>query len=237
MSQPEHRLGIVTGLVFEADIIRATAVGQHTAPPFVACAGPGTDRARHAAEDLIAQGVTHLLSFGIAAGLDVAVEAGAAIIAAGFRRPGAPEMASDPAWTDRLMRALPGVRTGFIADSRQILVTGDQKAELRVATAAIVADMESYGIAQAAATAGVPCAALRVVSDGAMQGLPAAVRAGANPDGTVNIGAVLAALLKAPGQLPALVRVGRGTGIARGRLRALADVGLARGFFAVAVDE
>jgi adenosylhomocysteine nucleosidase len=48
-----------------------------------------------------------------------------------------------------------------------------------------------------------------VVSDTAGLSLPIAVRAGIRPDGGMNLPGVLAALARSPGQLPALMRVGR----------------------------
>lgn len=235
MSTATTRVGIVTGLVFEAEILKAAAARLNVIAPLIACEGPGATQSRCAAEKLIAQGATHLLSFGIAAALDPTLQAGAIVVASGFRRRGGQEIMSDKTWADRMRRALPDAQSGAIADSADILGDAAEKSALKAGTNAMVADMESYGMAEVAA--GRPCAAIRVVSDTAAQGLPLAARAGANPDGTVSIARVLTALAANPMQIPALYRLGRSTGVATKRLAALADLGFARGFFAGGFNE
>lgn len=223
------KLGIVTGLKFEADILKAAA-RNHSDAILVACEGPGAEKARRAAESLIAQGATHLLSFGIAAAIDRVLAVGDVIVATAFRRTGQAEIESDRGWAERLMRRLPDARFDVIADCADILRDADGKAALRASTGAAIADMESYGMA---AAAGRPCAALRVVSDTAAQGLPPAAIKGANADGTVSIARVLMSICGNPTQIPALIKLGNSTGVATRRLRALADLGAARGFWAV----
>jgi nucleoside phosphorylase len=227
------KLGIVTGLKFEADILKAAA-RNHSVSILVACEGPGAAQARRAAENLVAQGATHLLSFGIAAALDKTLAAGDMVVATSFRRTGQAEIGSDHGWAERLRRRLPDARFDAIADSADILSDADGKAALRAATGAAIADMESYGMAEAAN--GRPCAALRVVSDTASQGLPPAAIKGANADGTVSIARVLMSICGNPAQIPALVRLGNSTAVATQRLRALADLGVARSFCAGGLD-
>jgi hopanoid-associated phosphorylase len=223
-------LGIVTGLAFEAGIVRTAAIALRQAPPPLACHGPGAERARAAAESLIAQGVTHLMSFGIAAGLDPELTVGTAIVASGFRRVGAPDLAATAGWRASLAKMYPGARAGLIAHSDTIVATAAAKAALHADTSALVADMESYGVAQAAAAAGLPCAAIRVVSDRASHKLPSAALGATRPDGTVNGWRVLGAILRRPWQVPALVGLAEATRIAQKQLYLLSDLGLARGF-------
>ncbi len=235
MSAGTVRLGIVTGLVFEADILRSVGADAGPISILLACEGPGAAASKRATEKLIADGATHLLSFGIAAALDHVLGAGDVIVATAFRRAGSAEISSDRGWTERLVRRLPNVRLDVIADSASILATATEKENLRRASSAVLADMESYGMAEAAR--GRPCAAIRVVSDTAAQGLPFAAIAGANADGTVSIARVLKAIAANPLQIPSLIKLGRSTGVATRRLRALADLGLARSFFAGGLDE
>jgi len=231
------RLGIVTGLRFEARIVRTAATALHRAPPLLACAGPGFDRARTAALDLIGQGATHLLSFGVAGGLDPALGAGSTIVATRFVRADGSSLAGDAAWGQQLAHGLAGTRLGDVADSFSVLVDAASKSALFAATKASIADMESYGIATAAVEKGVSCAAIRVVSDRAQHGMPSSALKGMNPDGSVNgFGSLLEILLK-PWQLPALIRMAEGTRIAQKRLYTLADAGLARGFFTGLIDQ
>ena len=85
------------------------------------------------------------------------------------------------------------------------------KAALRAATGAAAVDMESHVAARVAAHHDLPFAALRVISDTAHHDLPPAACVPLRPDGSVDLPAVLAALARQPGQLPALLRLARDT--------------------------
>jgi hypothetical protein len=54
------KLGIVTGLKFEADILRAAIARHNVSSILLACEGPGAARARRASERIVAHGATHL---------------------------------------------------------------------------------------------------------------------------------------------------------------------------------
>jgi hypothetical protein len=82
----------------------------------------------------------------------------------------------------------------------------DAKARLHAATRASVADMESHIAARAARSRGLPFAALRVVSDAAHRTLPPAACVALNPSGGIDAMGVLRSLLRAPQQIPALLR-------------------------------
>ena len=87
---PDFRLGVVTGLQFEADIVRRM-IGDAVSRPIgrdsisVAWLGPGPDSAGNAARSLLEIGATALLSFGVAGGCDPALPPGATILATGVR--------------------------------------------------------------------------------------------------------------------------------------------------------
>ncbi|MEI9890256.1 MAG: hypothetical protein WDN45_06180 [Caulobacteraceae bacterium] len=85
-------------------------------------------------------------------------------------------------------------------------------------------DMESHVAARIAAGAGLPFAAIRVVSDTAGLSLPPAVLQGLNEDGGMNLMGVLAALARDPRQLPALMRTGRDADLAFKALETAADL-------------
>jgi hypothetical protein len=89
---------------------------------------------------------------------------------------------------------------------------------------ALIIDMESHVAAQVAREHGLPFAFIRVISDRADQDLPPAVTCGLKPDGSMAILPVLAALLRNPGQLPALIRTARDTDRAMRALLAACDV-------------
>ena len=83
-----------------------------------------------------------------------------------------------------------------------------QKAALHRTTGAVAVDMESHVVARVAQRHRLPFAVARVVSDAAHHSLPPAAHVGMKSDGTMNLPAVLRALLANPGQLPALIRTG-----------------------------
>lgn len=139
-----------------------------------------------------------VLSFGLCGGLDPALRVGDLVIGGG-----------NAGWLDELAAALPGAVRGEVIGSDDIVGSAAAKTALRAKTGAIAVDMESHIVAEAAVRAGVPFAILRAVSDPADRTLPRAAQAGFNPDGSVNIPAVLAALLRRPGELPALLQTAR----------------------------
>jgi pyruvate/2-oxoglutarate dehydrogenase complex dihydrolipoamide acyltransferase (E2) component len=225
-------LGVVTGLAFEAEVLRRTAAQFRLACPLLAIAGLGPGRARDSALRLGEAGATHLLSFGIATALDPTLGPGATVVAQCVGAQDGRTVAADVDWALRLA-TLPGAVSAVLAHADHVLASAGVKAALRSQVhGAIAADMESMGVAEAAQAAGLPFAVLRVISDGAEQGIPPAALAGTGPDGRTRITPVLRALIGAPWQLPALVALAASTAKARARLAALARLGLPRGFFA-----
>jgi hypothetical protein len=82
------------------------------------------------------------------------------------------------------------------------------KAALRSETGAAAVDMESHIAAAYAAEAGLPFAALRVISDPASRALPALARAAIKPNGDVDLRKILHGLMQNPTTLRALVSTG-----------------------------
>ena len=86
-------------------------------------------------------------------------------------------------------------------------MTQADKQALAAATGALAVDMESHIAARLAAAHGLPFAALRVICDPAARAIPPAAIAGMREDGGTDLGAILRALLRGPGQLPAMIRL------------------------------
>jgi hypothetical protein len=81
------------------------------------------------------------------------------------------------------------------------------KTALFATTGAAAVDMESAIVGRAAQRHGLPFAILRVIADPAHRPLPSAALVAMRADGEVDLAAVLGALAKDPGQLPALIRL------------------------------
>ena len=222
------KLGIVCGLAFEAAIIERAAQQLAPAPaPLIACSGPGPDRARTAALSLTNQGASALLSFGISGGLDPSLETGAVVVATNLH--GGTSPSCDSPWTARLYESLKAdfktVRAP-LAGAKDVLATPADKTALFQASGAAAIDMESIGIADAAADKGLPFAALRVVCDTAGETIPPVAIAAMSGDGRVRTLMTLVQALAHPAQIPDLVRLGRRTATAKNVLENLAGFGV-----------
>ena len=190
-------LVIVCGLAAEAKIAAS--------PGVTVIAGGGEGAKLAATLDALPPTTTHLLSFGVAGGLDPALRPGdlriAQAVIAGDR------LEADPAWRARLVTAL-GVPAVLFAGSESIVARVADKTDLRATTGAACVDMESHIVARAAARRGIAWAGLRAVTDPADRALPHAAAVGMRPDGSIDLPAILKSLGKNPGQLPGLIRAG-----------------------------
>lgn len=224
------RLGIVTGLLRETEIIaRAARALPDEARPLVFCAGGSNRRAQEGAISLAEQGITGLLSFGVAGGLDLKFGPGSLMVADRVVNRDGATFEADAAWRQRItvrLGAGAGHVSGAIAGVDHPVTTIDQKAELRQATAAGAVDMESFGVARAAAELGLPFLVIRAVADTARHNVPGAALAGLGPDGSVRVRAVLAGIVLAPWEIPGLARLARADGKALEALRRVASLAL-----------
>lgn len=196
---------VVVGLKSEAALL----------PPGVHCVVSGGDPARLAA--LWPEDATAVLSFGIAGGLAPDVTTGQVMVAsalweAGVARP------VDAGWA-ALLRSRFDARGGVLAASDALLASAAAKAALHRASGALAVDMESGAAWRFAQARGLPFAALRAVADGPEDVLPEAASVGLNPDGSPAPWRVLAALLRHPQDLPALLRLARASAAAHAALR------------------
>jgi hopanoid-associated phosphorylase len=218
-------LGILTGLAKEAEIARRIS-------PLVLCSASDPARAAVLARELVAGGATALLSFGIAGGLAPGLASGRLVIGTAVKTD-AGKGACDAGLIARLAAVLPEAAQGLVWGGDVIVDTAAAKARLRRNSGADIVDLESAAVMAAAVAAGLPFGVLRTVADPAAHGLPPAALVGLDAEGRPAIGPVLRALARSPGQLPALIRLGRQSGAAMAALlaaaRALGDSGRLRG--------
>jgi adenosylhomocysteine nucleosidase len=202
MPTKQWRLGVVTGLRAEARI--AGPLGM------VAAGGGMPGGARAAAERLVAEGATALLSFGLCGGLDPALSAGTLIVPL-FVREG-------PATDAELTAALGGATTDAICAGTAIIATAAAKEAVFTTTGAAGVDLESGPVAAVAARHGIPFAVLRAVCDPATFDLPPAALIALDAQGGIDIWRVAASVFGRPGQLPALLTLARAAAKARAAL-------------------
>jgi adenosylhomocysteine nucleosidase len=188
-------LGFVVGLAAEARI--AARFG------YPVLAGGGTpEGAAEAAKRLVGQGVTALISFGFAGGLDPALRAGTVVIPTSI-------------WFDgRLYAAEPALAARFGGLTPHCLMAGTAvaadvttKRRLHATTHAHAIDLESGSVVRVAQAHGLPFTVVRAISDAADRDLPPAALLALDRQGGVDLIGVLGSLLRQPTQLPALLRL------------------------------
>jgi len=191
-----RRVLAVTGTRREANVLRglgveAIAIGGSQAALDSALAEPGASLAA-------------IISFGMGGALSPDMELGDWVIGTGVC--GAANALCDVEWTKTLARQLPLARKGpCYADGRLICDSKEKQSQYRK-HGALVADMESHLVANAAARLGIPFAILRCISDEAGADLPPAIAVAMHPDGSLAVGAIVKSILTNPAQLPALMR-------------------------------
>ncbi len=163
---------------------------------------------------MLARGVSGLVSFGLAGGLNPALAPGTLIV------PGIVVLGDERWDTDPALNARLGGDTGHVlVGGGGVLATAAAKAALRRATGADAVDLESAAVARAAAGAGVSFAVLRAVCDPAGRDLPRAALVALDARGRIGGLRVLGAVLARPGEVAALLRLAGDAGRARRALR------------------
>jgi adenosylhomocysteine nucleosidase len=99
--------------------------------------------------------------------------------------------------------------------SGRVVVGARDKRLLWQSTGAAAVDLESGAVARVGAEHALPIAVLRAVCDPAGRGLPPAAMESLSSAGGIRIGPVLASLIKAPSQLPALLLLAMDAAAAR----------------------
>lgn len=186
----------VTSLALEAYIARGPGVS-------VICNQAMELRA--ALATAVARGAAGIISFGIAGGLAPDLVAGDWVVGSGVRS-GKNLIATDRAWTQRLLETLPDPVHEHVVGADRVIPSPGEKTHIYNETGAAAVDMESHIAAEIAAEHRIPFAVCRVIIDSANRALPPAAALGLRPDGTPNVGAVIRSALQMPSQLPDLIR-------------------------------
>jgi adenosylhomocysteine nucleosidase len=218
--------GVVTGLAFEAKLIEKAFSREWRRRPEFACAGPGPERAQAAAEKLLAGGAQALVSFGLCAGLDPALEAGDLMLAEAVIVAPGQAFETDPsrhaALAARLSESGLRVVGGTLLGQDRPIGRAEGKAALFASTGARAVDMESHGVARAAKAAGAPFLVARAVADPARRNLPRAALDAADPDGRIKLFKVLRTMYLRPWEGPAMIRLAYETRLAMDTLERIA---------------
>ena len=195
---------IVTGLVQEARI--AAGPGMT-----VICSSSDPQQLRALLTVFDPTTIRGVISFGVAGGLDPSLRSGDVVVATEV-------MAGDVRWlaglslNDDLISGIElgsrRVVRGGLAGVEEVVVARARKAALRSHTGAAAVDMESHIAAAYATEAGLPFAAVRVISDPADRSLPALAQSAIKPNGDIDLRSILRGVVRNPRTLSALVSMG-----------------------------
>lgn len=221
---------IVTGLVQEARI--AAGPGMT-----VICSSSDPRVLRTLLASFDSTSIRGVISFGVAGGLDPDLESGDVVVATdivcGDRRWMAGKEFSHQVLSDADLRGRRVIR-GSLVGVEKVIAARAGKLELRASTGASACDMESHIAADYAAAAGLPFAAIRVISDPATRALPELATHAIKPNGDIDLRKVLRGLARNPSLLKSLVSTGRDFNRALRSLRGCRGFLLSGGGLAVA---
>jgi adenosylhomocysteine nucleosidase len=195
---------IVTGLVQEARI--AAGPGMT-----VICSSSDPQQLRALLTVFDPTTIRGVISFGVAGGLDPTLKSGDVVVATEV-------LAGDARWLaglslnedliDSVGLGSRRIVRGRLAGAEEVVVARDVKAALHSETGAAAVDMESHIAAEYAAKAGLPFAALRVVSDPAHRALPPLAMVAIKPNGDIDLPRILRGVARNPLTLLELVSTG-----------------------------
>ena len=193
-------VGVVSGLQRETECL--SPLGDT-----LTFAGVGPERAEVGARQLIADGATALLSFGVAGGMAPVASAGTLVLATSVIDAGR-VYETDQAWHRSLkvlLHPMNSVIEGAVLGSDIMLGSPQDKQRLHADSGALACDMESHAVARVAAAAGLPFMVVRAISDPHTRNVPKWVLRCLTPDGGVETVKLLRALARRPWALPALI--------------------------------
>ena len=116
-----------------------------------------------------------------------------------------------------------GVRAGRFHCASRVAITAVEKRVLFAETGADAVEMESGVIRKICAELGIACVTLRVISDAANEDLPLDFNRLTTPEQNLSFAKLAWAVAAAPGQIPALLALGKRTSAAAGKLGAVLD--------------
>lgn len=179
----------------------------------VVLSGAGEANAERAAQQLIAQGATQLISWGCAAALREHLKQGDLLLAnvlvdtEGSRNTGG-EICK--AWHKHCLSLLAEHVADIeaLTESKCIVETSAEKHRIANQTGAVALDMESIAVARIAQYHQLPFLAIRAIADPVDMDLPQAISQAMNANGEVILARLLRYLVRHPRELPSLVKVG-----------------------------
>lgn len=209
-------LGVVAALEAEARTL-GVAVRRHDGlaslggGALLAVSGMGATQAAPAARRLVEAGASALMSFGLAGGLDPALDPGTVVLPSEVISRDGARFPTSAEWRRQLSLAvaeMTPVASGALLTSVQPIDLAELKAAAFRETGAVAVDMESASVAEVAAAHDLPFMAVRVIVDGAADVLPQAVLA-ASRGGHLSVLRLVCGLAVAPRDIVGVIRLAR----------------------------
>lgn len=227
--------GIVVALPQELSTLttRKVVKGQCvslTKTLLLAYSGAGANNAQAAAQLLIAQGATRLISWGCAGALSAGLQSGDLVLADTLIAADGETITVNTDWHHHVKSLLSKVaceskfalRCGALLESKTLVATSRAKQQLHQQTKALALDMESIAVAKVAQQHALPFLAIRAIADPVTMDLPQAVSHALNAQGDVELGKLLRYLLWHPSELKGLITLGQHFNAAKNTLKLIA---------------
>jgi len=198
----------------------------------LAYSGAGANNAEAAAQLLIAQGATRLISWGCAGALSANLTSGDLVLADELIDADGVIISIDHEWHRRVKTVLEktacqssgfALRCGSLLESKTLVATSRDKQQLHRQSAAIALDMESVAVAKVARAHALPFLVIRAIADPVTMDLPQAVSHALNEQGDVQLGKLLTYLLTHPSELKGLITLGQHFNAAKRTLKLVAN--------------
>jgi len=183
--------------------------------------GMGPQQASDAAQQLLQQGATALLSWGTAAALDPTLDSGTLYIPTSVVDIDGTAYPTDERWRSQLLSELTDtveLACGDLTTNASVITTPAEKQLIFKHNGCRALDMESAAIAAQAQSGGLPFVAIRAIVDSADMTLPHSVLTAVDSDGKPNIIKLLVSLLFHPQDWRPLIRLSKGFGLAQNAL-------------------
>lgn len=222
-------LGVITGLKFEAEILRKAVKRKKTIMPLLASVAGNQQRAYDMACGFVEQGAKGLISFGIAGGLSHEAPVGTLILPGLVICTKGLEYHPDKTWRSAYLGRLPLRMAPATGPLISLPIALERELDKRAAhekTGALGVDMESFGVARAAKDCAVPFIVVRAISDSVTDTLPASLVPAMAEDGSIRTGTLMKGIVKNPSDLVHLPGFGIKTARANRTLRRAALLGL-----------
>jgi adenosylhomocysteine nucleosidase len=225
-------LGIVAALQSEARSLgslplTASGLVQLSPSTLLYIAGMGAKQAQVAAEVLIGENASALLSWGSAGALHSKLSAGNLILPKIVIYPQKGIFSTDDGWHNRLLTRLANrleVFTDPLAQSLSALKSREEKLDFVKQNQALAVDMESASVAEAAVKASLPFMAIRAIADPLEQNIPASVLRAIDESGRFRPFHLLGSLARRPADFLILNQLRRNFIAARTTLTTVAQL-------------